>query len=127
LFLNWYGGGGDTLSAWKTFSVLDIALAAIGLFVAAMTALAMTGGEAPVAGGRAAMVLGVIATALTFFFALELTHGKLASGVSLEVGGYLSVLASVGIALGGFMAEQEPAPQPRPPAPPPGGTAPPPA
>jgi hypothetical protein len=125
LFLKWYGGGGESLSAWKTFSVLDIALAAIGLFVAAVTVLAMTGGEAPVAGGRAVLLAGVIATFLTFFFALELTHGKLASDVNLKVGGYLSFLASIGIAVGGYMAEQEPAPRPRPTAPPPSAPPPP--
>jgi hypothetical protein len=126
LFLDWYGGGGEALSAWKTFSVLDVALAVIGLSVAALTVLALTGGEAPVAGGRAAFVLGGVALVLTFFFAIELTHGKLASDVSLKVGGYLSLLASIGIAIGGWMAEQEPAPRPAPTAPPP-PTSPPPA
>ena len=75
--------------------------------------------------GRAVTAAGAVATVLVFFFALELTHGQLASSVSLKVGGYLSLLASLGIAVGGWMAEQEPAPRPRPTAPPP--SAPPPS
>jgi hypothetical protein len=127
LFLDWYGGGGQTLNAWKFFSVLDVALAAIGLFAVALALVPMLGGDVPVADGRAALVAGVIAFVLTFFFAIELTHGKLASEVSLEVGGYLSLIASIGIAVGGFMTQQ-PAPvsRTRPAPPPPGGTPPPP-
>jgi hypothetical protein len=129
LFLNWYGGGGQKLSAWETFSVLDVALAAIGLFAAAVAVIPIMGrADVPVANGRALLLAGVIALVLTFFFALELTHGELASDVSLQVGGYLSLLACIGIAAGGFMSGQ-PAPvsraRPAPPAP--GGPTPPPA
>jgi hypothetical protein len=129
LFLDWYGGDGQALSAWETFSVLDVALAAIGLFAAALALIPMVGGgDAPVGDGRAALLTGIVAVALTAFFALELTHGELASEVSLKVGGYLSLLASIGIAAGGFMSQQ-PAPvsRARPAPPPPGGPTPPPA
>jgi hypothetical protein len=128
LFLDWYGALGQTRSAWETFSVLDVALAAIGLFAAALAVIPMMGGgDVPVASGRATLLAGIVALILTFFFAIELTHGEFGS-LSFKVGGYLSVLASVGIAAGGFMTQQ-PAPvsRARPAPPPPGEPTPPPA
>lgn len=107
LFLGWIGGGGESLSGWKLFSLADIVL-----FVIAIAAIAL--GAAHAAGQGASLPdflrpsllkpIGIVALTISLIFAIELTSGE--SDADLKFGAILAVLASAAILAGGILNER---------------------
>ncbi|MEA2397776.1 MAG: hypothetical protein QOK25_1332 [Thermoleophilaceae bacterium] len=106
LFLAWFGSGGGSLSAWETFSFVDIVLAAIALFVAGYSIATLLGSAPrfPWLRPRLITLAGVLATTLTVAFMIELTSGS--TGADLQIGAFLSVLACLAIVAGGVLSER---------------------
>ena len=117
LFFDWFG----PFSAWETFDVVDIVLAAIGLGVAAVAAAQAAGTRVQLPGGPgvAVALAGFAATMITLTFLLE--------GEERKIGVWLAVLASLAITYGGWVAARgRPAAAPRSTPPPAPAGAPPP-
>lgn len=100
LFLPWFGEGGRSLSGWEGQSSTDVymlitALVAIAAAFAGATGLLVPG----LTMNGAAALLGGVATILLLWLGLF-------DGESREYGMYLSLLAAIGVAIGGYMAAQ---------------------
>ena len=105
-FLPWYSAGGEDATAWQTFSVVD-------LFIAAAVAAALSVGicvvfrisvSYPVAGSTVTTLFGSIALIL---IAYRLVNPP-GSGLDLEFGAWLGLLAAAGVTVCGYLAMQEP-------------------
>jgi hypothetical protein len=111
LFLPWFGAGPVTESGWEGQSSTDIYLL-ITAVVAVFTALTMGRGSVlpgMTANGATTLLGGVAALLLIWLVVFDFP-----SGASREVGVYLSLLAAIAIAVGGFMAGRD-AGEPQPP------------
>jgi peptidoglycan/LPS O-acetylase OafA/YrhL len=100
LFLNWYGSpGGDGVSAWTAFEIVDLLLAliALGLLVAALGDLAPPG-RLPELGTAVGAGLAVAALALVVVSLIN--EPPAVFGASLEIGAWLAFGAAVVIVLG---------------------------
>jgi hypothetical protein len=137
LFLPWYGievniaglgGGSATASAWEALDLIDIllflaALVAIGVPVAKATGTL----PAEVPGPLLVVVAGGLAVLLVLFRIVDLPTPDLGGGIdfSRKWGIFLGLIAAIGVAYGGWRANEEaPAaststPVPPPPAAPP--------
>jgi hypothetical protein len=109
LFLKWVGvdvagiSGGD-LSGWEKESSLDIYLFIVAVIAVAPAIAGMTGGgEYPIANSANALLLGAIAVILMFFTMFI----GFPDGVDRKFGMWLALLASIGVAVGGYLAAQE--------------------
>ncbi len=94
LFLDWI----LEASAWKVFDVTDILLALIALAVIVLVATRAMGNEVNVPGGRATAIalLGFGATMIVLTWVFE--------GEERGIGLWLSLLAAIAIAYGGWHA-----------------------
>jgi hypothetical protein len=111
LFLPWFGAGPVTESGWEGQSSTDIYLL-ITAVVAVFTALTMGRGSVlpgMTANGATTLLGGVAALLLVWLVVFDFPDGA-----SREVGVYLSLLAAIAIAVGGFMASRD-AGEPQPP------------
>lgn len=119
MFLPWYGVdigiGTDSLSAWSAFDFIDLLL-----FLVAVAAVAIPLARAyralprnlPLPPAQIVAVAGAMATLLVLFRIVELPFGDEAVvEISRKVGVFLGLIASLGIAFGGFTAMREPAPR----------------
>lgn len=129
MFFNWFGieadggeveapGGfefdvateGGSFSAWESFDFIDIVLllaviAAVGLLVLSATQASVS---LPVATSAITAGLGILATILVLYRVIDPPQlGFEGLDVSRKVGVYLGLIASAGIAIGGWMAMQE--------------------
>jgi hypothetical protein len=109
LFFKWVGvdvagiSGGD-LSGWEKESSLDIYLFIVAVIAVAPAIAGMTGGgEYPIANSANALLLGAIAVILMFFTMFI----GFPDGVDRKFGMWLALLASIGVAVGGYLAAQE--------------------
>src|SRR5947209_352598 len=126
LFVSWYDPGVD---AWTAFEVLDLVLAAAGVYGAVLGASIITGDRWPLP-GRGPLVIGAAAFVLVV---LQLVQPPPAvHGADLRTGAWLGLLASAMLVAAGWLATGgrtpgprrpgppgEPAPRPRRPPPPP--------
>jgi hypothetical protein len=110
LFLNWIGidvegvaGGSQT--GWESQNSLDIYLLVVAVVAVVPAILGMTGGggDLPFATAGNALLLGVIAVIL-MFFAMFIGFPD---EFSRKFGMWLALIASIGVAVGGYLAAQE--------------------
>ena len=99
LFLDWYQPG---ISAWTTFEVWDLVLAALAVAV-----LVRMAAELGVAwGGAARIPLGPVAAGVCVIVVVALlNHPPAALGRDVAVGAWLALGASVLLAIGALMVE----------------------
>lgn len=92
-------------SGWESQNALDIFLLIVALVAVVPAVLAMTGGggELPFAGAATTLLLGVIAVIL-MFFAMFIGFPE---GTERKFGMWLALIASIGVAVGGYLAAQE--------------------
>jgi hypothetical protein len=105
-FLPWYSVGGEDATAWQAFSIVDLfiaAAAAAGLSVGVCVLLRISVSY-PVAGSTVATLFGAIALVLVAYRLLD----PPGSGLDLEIGAWLGLVTSAGVALGGYLGMQEP-------------------
>jgi hypothetical protein len=108
LFLPWFGGAGQSINAWETFSVVDLVLAAIAIAIVVLAVLSFTGSvpNMPFERLRLMRALGIVALFLVVSFSIELSSGFVGgTGASLKIGAILGILASLGIVAGVYLAE----------------------
>jgi hypothetical protein len=69
LFLEWYGAGAKTWTAWQSFGTLDVVLAVAGLMAIALAVVAVVHRTqaVPLAIGSLLVLLGVVASAWLVF------------------------------------------------------------
>jgi hypothetical protein len=108
LFFKWVGVDVGVASAsetgWESQSSLDIYLFIVAVIAVVPALLAFTGGESlPVANAANALLLGAIAVILMFFTMFI----GFPDGVDRKFGMWLALLASIGVAVGGYLAAQE--------------------
>lgn len=108
-FLPWYSSGGENATAWQAFGVTDIVLAAAAATAisAGLVVLLRLSVSYPVAGSSVAAGLGVVAFVLVV---IRLINPPGGGDVDREVGAWLGLLATAGIAWGGWLGMQEPRP-----------------
>lgn len=119
-FLPWLGAEGvDSINLWKSSNSLDIYILLLMLIVVGPALMAATGGgrDLPFAGAAATFLLGVIAVILVFFFLIDpfpsygVEDGG--EGPDTKIGVWLSLLAAIGVAVGGYLALQDESTGPR--------------
>jgi hypothetical protein len=108
LFFKWVGVDIGVASAsqtgWESQSSLDIYLLILAVIAVVPALLAFTGGEGlPVANASNALLLGVIAVILMFFTMFI----GFPDGADRKFGMWLALIASIGVAVGGYLAAQE--------------------
>jgi hypothetical protein len=109
-FLPWLGGEGvDDINLWESTSTLDIYILMLTIIVVGPALMAATGGsgELPFAGAAATLLLGAIAVVLVVFFLIGPVPsfgGESPEGIEKKIGLWLGLLASIGVAAGGYMA-----------------------
>ncbi len=94
-----------TVNAWESFDFTDLILLLAVLVSVGLAAMTLMGTSAslPVAGS--ALTCGV--GALAFLFVLYRTIDPPAEGLEREIGLWLGLLATAGIAVGGYLGMQE--------------------
>jgi hypothetical protein len=124
MFLPWYGidsvggfgvGGGDA-NAWEVFSFVDILLFLVVVAVVGLVLVQMAGStpDMPSPPAQLIAIAGVVAFVL-ILFRLIFTPGIDTGGVDIDVdlgrkiGIFLGLIASAGIAYGGWRGMNEPA------------------
>jgi hypothetical protein len=104
-FLPWYSAGGENATAWQSFSAVDLVMAAAavaGLLVG-LCVLFRISVSYPVAGSTVATLFGSIALLLIAYRLID----PPASGLDLEAGAWLGLLAAGGVTIGGYLGMQE--------------------
>jgi hypothetical protein len=106
-FLPWYSAGGEDVTAWQAFSVVDLlmaaaSVAALGLAVVAIARLSVS---YPAAGSAISTGFGALALIL---IAYRLINPPGSGDTEREIGAWLGLLAAGGITLGGYLGMQEP-------------------
>jgi hypothetical protein len=103
LFLDWYGAGSKTWTAWQSFGTLDVVLAFAGLMAIALAAVAVAHRTqaVPLAIGSLLVLVGVVASAWLAFRVASppdvVTHREaglwigLVSCLALTAGALLSI------------------------------------
>jgi len=106
-FLPWYSTGGENATAWQTFSAVDLfmAAAAVAGLLVGICVLFRISVSYPVAGSTVATLFGSIALLLIAYRLID----PPASGLDLEAGAWLGLLAAAGVTIGGYLGMQEPA------------------
>jgi len=106
-FLPWYSAGGEDVTAWQAFSVIDLlmaaaSIAALGLAVVVIASLSVS---YPAAGSAISTGFGALALILIAYRLINPPGGE---DVDREIGAWLGLLAAAGIVLGGYLSMQEP-------------------
>jgi hypothetical protein len=106
-FLPWYSAGGENATAWQSFGVIDLVMAAAaiaGLSVAIVVLIGLSVSY-PVAGSAVTTLFGGMALIL---IAYRLINPPGGADVGREIGAWLGLLAAAGVTLGGYLGMQEP-------------------
>jgi hypothetical protein len=110
LFFDWVGievtgVGSASQTGWESQSSLDIYLLIVSVIAVVPGVLALTGGggDLPIANAENALLLGAIAVILIFF---SMFIG-FPDGLDRKFGMWLALIASIGVAVGGYLAAQE--------------------
>jgi hypothetical protein len=106
-FLPWYSAGGEDVTAWQAFSVVDLlmaaaSIAALGLAVVVIARLSVS---YPAAGSAISTGFGALALIL---IAYRVINPPGSGDTEREIGAWLGLLAAAGITLGGYLGMQEP-------------------
>jgi hypothetical protein len=106
-FLPWYSAGGENATAWQSFSVTDLvmAAAAIAAISVALVVIARLSVSYPVAGCAVSTGFGALALVLIVY---RLIDPPGSGDVDREIGAWLGLLAAAGITVGGYLGMQEP-------------------
>ena len=106
-FLPWYSTGGENVTAWQAFSVVDIFIAAavVAPLSVGICILFRISVSYPIAGATVSTLFGSIALLL---IAYRLINPPGSAGVDLEFGAWLGLVAAAGITIGGYLGMQEP-------------------
>jgi len=106
-FLPWYSAGGENATAWQSFSVTDLVLAAaaIAALSVALVVIARLSVSYPVAGSAVSTGFGALALVLIVY---RLIDPPGSGDVDREIGAWLGLLAAAGITVGGYLGMQEP-------------------
>jgi hypothetical protein len=104
-FLPWYSSGGQSVTAWQAFSVVDIviAAAAAAALILGLVVLARLSVSYPVAGSAIGALFGFIALALIVF---RLIDPPGAGSPDRDVGAWLGLVSASAVALGGYLGMQ---------------------
>jgi hypothetical protein len=122
MFFSWYGldlggtgleeavrrsGIDTTATAWQSFSVLDVFLLVVIVVAIGLAALQASQRSAalPVAASVITTVLGTVAALIVFIRLLDQPGPN--EFTTVEWGAYLGFLATVGIAVGGYLSMRE--------------------
>jgi hypothetical protein len=110
LFFDWVGievtgVGSASQTGWESQSSLDIYLLIVSVVAVVPGVLALTGGGGylPIANAANALLLGAIAVILMFFTMFI----GFPDGLDRKFGMWLALIASIGVAVGGYLAAQE--------------------
>jgi hypothetical protein len=110
LFFDWVGievtgVGSASQTGWESQSSLDIYLLIVSVVAVVPGVLALTGGGGylPIANAANALLLGAIAVILMFFTMFI----GFPDGLDRKFGMWLALIASIGVAAGGYLAAQE--------------------
>jgi hypothetical protein len=110
LFFDWVGievtgVGSASQTGWESQSSLDIYLLIVSVIAVIPGVLALTGGggDLPIANATNALLLGAIAVILMFFTMFI----GFPNGLDRKFGMWLALIASIGVAVGGYLAAQE--------------------
>jgi hypothetical protein len=110
LFFDWVGievtgVGSASQTGWESQSSLDIYLLIVSVIAVVPGVLALTGGggDLPIATAANALLLGAIAVILMFFTMFI----GFPDGLDRKFGMWLALIASIGVAVGGYLAVQE--------------------
>ena len=106
-FLPWYSAGGEKATAWQSFGVIDLvmaaaAIAALSVAIVVVTRLSVS---YPVAGSAVSALFGGLALIL---IAYRLINPPGGAEVGREIGPWLGLVAAAGVTLGGYLGLQEP-------------------
>jgi hypothetical protein len=106
-FLPWYSAGGEKATAWQSFGVIDLvmaaaAIAALSVAIVVVTRLSVS---YPVAGSAVSALFGGLALIL---IAYRLINPPGGADVGREIGPWLGLVAAAGLTLGGYLGLQEP-------------------
>jgi hypothetical protein len=111
-FLPWYSAGDENLTAWQAFGVLDVVLAVAAVMALSVGAVVLIrlSVSYPVAGSSVTAGIGAVA----FVWVLYRLIDPPGSGdLGREIGIWLGLLATAGVAWGGYLGMQEPRAQPQ--------------
>lgn len=120
MFIGWFGPerAPGSLSAWSSFSFIDILLFLACVVAVALPALRAAGAMPaglPASPGQIAAIAGAVAFLLILFRLLVPPDFGLLQ-LDREIGVYLGLIAAAGIAVGGYVAARERASGSAPPA-----------
>ncbi|HEX8074058.1 MAG TPA: hypothetical protein VF545_03685, partial [Thermoleophilaceae bacterium] len=104
LFVGWFGGGRESASAWQSFTVVDIVLAALALVVLAYAGLHLLNSAQGLprwATPQLVTAAGALAAILTLLFMIEVSQAS-----DLKFGAFVSLLASLAMAAGGYFVQR---------------------
>jgi hypothetical protein len=108
-FLPWYSAGGESVTAWQAFSVVDIliAAAAAASLVLALVVVARLSVSYPVAGNAIALLFGFIALAVIVY---RLIDPPGSGSPTRDVGAWLGLASAAAVTVGAYLGMQ-PVPQ----------------
>ncbi|MGH2781829.1 MAG: hypothetical protein ACRDLA_10575 [Thermoleophilaceae bacterium] len=105
LFVPWYEAGGETLSAWRSFALIDVLLALVALTTLALPVL--TAGQrvpaVPIALSAFVTIAGLIGVLLVLFRAANLPG----AAEGREWGLWLALAAAAGVVAAGAVAMRD--------------------
>jgi hypothetical protein len=107
LFISWYGGGGESRSAFGIFSFADIVLFILGAVTVALAGAHVAGAAASLPSFLRPSVLkwlGAVALTMALLFTIEFTSGDF--GADIKFGAILGILASAAILAGGILNDR---------------------
>ena len=95
-----------TATAWQAFDFIDIILLIAVVVSVGYAVIGLTGSspDLPVAGSAVTALVGAIAFVLVLYRLIDPPGGD---GVGREIGVWLGLIATAGIAVGGYMGMQE--------------------
>jgi hypothetical protein len=106
-FLPWYSAGGESVTAWQAFSVVDLVMAAaaiaglsVGLVV--LTRLSVS---YPIAGSAVSALLGLVALVLIVY---RLIDPPGSGDVTRDVGAWIGLVSAATVSFGGYLGMQAP-------------------
>ena len=105
-FLPWYSAGDTDATAWQAFSVIDLVLLAAAVVSVSVAVVVLTrlSVSYPPAGSSVAAGFGAAAVVCVLYRLID----PPASGVDLEIGAWIGLIASAGVLVGGYLGMQEP-------------------
>jgi hypothetical protein len=106
-FLPWYSAGGENATAWQSFAVIDLVMAAAAVAGLSVVVVVLIGLSVsyPVAGSAVTTLFGGLALIL---IAYRLINPPGGADVGREIGAWLGLVAAAGVTLGGYLGMQEP-------------------